>query len=58
MDCDSTDNIILSNGTLYCKRSGKIIYTFSQLNHYFGGIFLPRYTEVVINSEIVKILKL
>lgn len=53
IDCDSSDNIILSNGTIYCRRSGKKVHTFPQFNHYFGGIFLPGYTEIVLNSEIV-----
>ncbi|KAF1741423.1 hypothetical protein MXB_106, partial [Myxobolus squamalis] len=49
---NGSDNILLSNGYLFCIRSGKLINHFDRFSPHISGIFMPSNIEILINTEL------
>ena len=53
---DPLDELVLNDGILFDPRSGshgRVVHKFDKMNLENSGIFHPRGTEIIINSEVV-----
>lgn len=53
---DLSDELVLNDGILWDPRTPKAIHKFDKLNPDISGVFHPKGTEVIINSEVVRFL--
>ena len=53
-----TDDLVLSDGVLWDAHTGQSIHKFDKFNPNISGVFHPNSLEIVINSEVVSLLRL
>ena len=55
---DPTDELVLNDGVLWDVRLAKPIYKFDKFQSNISGMFHPSGLEIIINSEIVSLMKI
>jgi len=51
-----TDELVLSDGILWDVRSRGLVHKFDKLNPNISGLFHPRGLEVLVNTEVVRLV--
>ncbi|KII65274.1 Protein VPRBP [Thelohanellus kitauei] len=46
-----SSGLVLSNGELYCPRSGTLVHVFDRLTHFPGGMFTVTDMELIFGPE-------
>lgn len=54
---NSSDELVLNDGVLWDVRGRQVIHKFDKFNNYVSGVFHPSDLEIIINSEIVSLLR-
>ena len=53
-----TDDLVLNDGVLWDVKGKRVIHKFDKFNNFVSGVFHPSGLEIIINSEIVSLIKL